>query len=131
MAIEGFVDRQPASAAEAQLARVAAAGSARHPHLDSLVDSSGPESARDLADAVHMLCSVHGLHPGLVDMALASPCGDGAKQWLARAAEAFERERIQEKKWLVVAGDQRQPLHERSPNVEPADDRRHLFGPVD
>ena len=94
MATNRFVDRTALSAAEAHLARVAEEGSARHPHLVRLVEASGPNAARDIADAVHLLCSVHGDHPGLVEQALEiSPRGE-AKKWLARAAEGFERERL-------------------------------------
>jgi hypothetical protein len=94
MAINGFVDRKVASAAEAQLARVGAQGCARHPHLAALIDGSGQHSARDIADSVHLLCSVHGRHPGLIELAL-ELCPDGpARNWLGRAAESFERERL-------------------------------------
>jgi hypothetical protein len=94
MAINGFVDRKPVSVAEAQLARVAGDGSARHPHLAALVDAAGPHSARDIADAVHLLCSVHGHHPGLIEQALELCPKSPAQQWLSRAAETFERERL-------------------------------------
>jgi hypothetical protein len=94
MAINRFVDRATVSAAEAQLVRVADEGCARHGHLAALVDASGPHSARDIADAVHLLCSVHGHHPGLIEQSLLA-CADGpARQWLGRAADAFERERL-------------------------------------
>jgi hypothetical protein len=58
------------SVAEAQLARVAGEGSARHSYLGSLLEASGPHSGRDLADAVHLLCSLHGRYPGLIEIAL-------------------------------------------------------------
>jgi hypothetical protein len=94
MAINRFVDRKAVSAAEAHLVRVADSGSARHPHLAALVEGSGRHAARDLTDAVHLLCKVHGNHPGLVEQALAlSPSGP-AQQWLGRAADGFERERL-------------------------------------
>ena len=94
MAINRFVDRKAVSAAEAQLARVAGEGCARHPHLSALIDGSGQHSARDVADSIHLLCSVHGHHPGLIEQAL-ELCSDGpARQWLGRAADAFERERL-------------------------------------
>jgi hypothetical protein len=94
MAINRFVDRKAVSAAEAQLARVAGEGCARHPHLAALIDGSGQHSARDIADSIHLLCSVHGHHPGLIEQAL-ELCSDGpARQWLGRAVDAFERERL-------------------------------------
>src|SRR3954465_2625611 len=83
-----------ASVAEAQLARVAGEGCARHPHLNALLEASGPHAAPDLADAGHLLCSLHGRYPGLVEIALQRcPKGD-ARSWLDRASEAFERERL-------------------------------------
>ena len=94
MAINRFVDRQSVSTAEAHLARVADSGCARHPHLHSLIESSGRYSARDMADAIHLLCSVHGRHPGLVELALAQTPKGAAQDWLGRAADAFERERL-------------------------------------
>ena len=81
------------SVAEAQLARVAGEGSTRHSYLNSLLEASGPHSGRDLADAVHLLCSLHGRYPGLIELAL-QRCPQGeAQSWLTQAAESFERER--------------------------------------
>lgn len=94
MAINGFVDRSTVSVAEAQLARVAVDGSARHPHLAMLIETSGRYSARDLADSVHLLCSVHGNYPGLIEQAQTLSPDGPAKHWLGRAADAFERERL-------------------------------------
>jgi len=94
MATNRDVERQPVSVAEAQLARVADNGCARHSHVAALVDAAGPHAARDLADAVHLLCSIYGRHPGMIEVAL-SLCPKGpAQAWLARAAEGFERERL-------------------------------------
>jgi hypothetical protein len=86
---------QPAfSAAEAQLARVAGEGCARHSYLASLLEASGRHSGRDLADAVHLLCHLHGHYPGLIEVAL-QRCPKGPVQsWLSRASEGFERERL-------------------------------------
>jgi hypothetical protein len=94
MAINRSVTHQPVSVAEAQLARVASDGVARHAHLNALLESSGPYAAADLADAVHLLCSLHGRYPGLIEIALQRcPTGEG-KEWLDHAAESFERERL-------------------------------------
>ena len=94
MAINGSTNRQAASAAQAQIARVAAEGTARHSHLTALIEASGPHSARDLADAVHLLCSVHGHHPGMIEQALAICPKGKAQDWLSAAADAFDRERL-------------------------------------
>lgn len=94
MALNRSVGRQEASVAEIQLARVAGEGCARHPYLNSLLEASGRHSGRDVADAIHLLCSLHGRYPGLIEVAL-QRCPEGPVQdWLARASESFERERL-------------------------------------
>lgn len=94
MAINRSVEQQPVSVAAAQLARVAGDGCARHPHLRALLDGTGPHSGRDIADAVHLLCSLHGRYPGLIELAL-QRCPKGAvRDWLSHASDAFERERL-------------------------------------
>jgi hypothetical protein len=94
MAVNRSVGHNPVSVAEAQLARVAGEGCARHAYLTSLLEASGRHSGRDLADAVHLLCSLHGRYPGLIEMAL-QRCPKGPVQdWLTRASEGFERERL-------------------------------------
>jgi hypothetical protein len=98
MAINRAVDQKgshkPVSVAEAQLVRVAGEGCARHSHVNALLESSGPHSGRDLADAVHLLCSLHGHYPGLIEIALQRCPTAEAEGWLQRASEAFERERL-------------------------------------
>ena len=102
MASSRSVNRQPdrlvpdrsVNAAEAHLVRVAGNGCARHPHLAALVDGSGPHSGRDLADAVHLLCSLHGRHPGLIEIARHRSPDHMVRDWLADASQAFERERL-------------------------------------
>ena len=94
MASNRSVDRNPVSVAEAHLARVSGSGCARHPHLAALIDGSGPHAGRDLADAVHLLCGLHGRHPGLIELAFTQTLDSPARPWLGQAAEAFERERL-------------------------------------
>ena len=94
MAIDRSVGHLPASAGEAQFARVGSGGCARHPHVLALIEASGPHVGRDLSDAVHILCSLHGRHPGVIELALTHCFDEAAKPWLARAAEGFERERL-------------------------------------
>ena len=82
------------SVAEGQLARVAGDGLARHNYLAALLEASGRHSGRDLADSVHLLCSLHGRYPGLIELAL-QRCPKGPVQdWLSRASDSFERERL-------------------------------------
>lgn len=94
MAVNRSVGHNPVSVAEAQLARVAGEGCARHSYLNALLETSGRHSGRDLADSVHLLCSLHGRYPGLIELAL-QRCPKGPVQdWLNRASEGFERERL-------------------------------------
>ena len=94
MAINRSVDRQTVSVAETQLARVAGDGCARHPYLNALLEASGPHTGRDLSDAVHLLCSLHGRHPGLIEIAVGHCANSSTQKWLIEASEAFERERL-------------------------------------
>ena len=94
MASSRTVDRQPVSVAEAHFARVNDYGCVRHPHLLALIEGSGAHSGRDLADAVHLLCHLHGRHPGLIELAYTTCPDQAANAWLERASEAFERERL-------------------------------------
>ncbi len=94
MAFNRSIDEKPVSVSAVQLARVAGEGCGRHPHLLSLLEGTGPHSGRDIADAVHLLCSLHGHFPGLIEIAVErspkGPVGD----WLTHAANGFERERL-------------------------------------
>ena len=94
MAISRSVGRSTVSVAEAHLARVAADGSSRHRHLTALLEASGLNSSRDLADCVHLLCGLHGNQPSLVELAHRHSTDKVSREWLARAAEGFERERL-------------------------------------
>ena len=94
MAINRSVGRTAVSVAEAHLARVAGDGSSRHRHLNALLEASGLNSSRDLADCVHLLCGLHGSHPSLVELAHRNAEAGAGRDWLARAAEGFERERL-------------------------------------
>lgn len=99
MASSRTVDRKlastgPASVVVAHFERVNHSGCARHPHLHALIEGSGPCSGRDLADAVHLLCSLHGRQPGLIELAFKVGSDPAAHSWLERASEAFERERL-------------------------------------
>jgi len=94
MAINRSVGQKSVSVAEVQLARVAGEGCARHPYLTSLLEASGRDAGRDLSDAVHLLCGLHGRYPGLIELALQHCPAGPAQSWLSRATEAFERERL-------------------------------------
>lgn len=94
MAINRSLEQKPVSIAAAQLARVAGEGSARHPHLTALLEGNGRHSGRDMADAVHLLCSLHGHYPGLIEVALQRCPKGSVHEWLTHASDAFERERL-------------------------------------
>ena len=94
MVNKAIVEGQRASVVEAQVSRVAAEGSSTHAHLTALLSATGPAASRDLSDAVHLLCAVHGRHPGLTDLAHAACTAGDARDWLREAADAFDRERL-------------------------------------
>lgn len=94
MANKAEIGDERADVAEAQVARVAAIGSATHPHLAVLTTATGATASRDLSDAVHLLCAIHGSHPGLADLAHSSSPAGHARNWLRDAADAFDRERL-------------------------------------
>lgn len=82
-------------------ALVEAEGSGRHPWRRDPALHAGPDSIRDLADAVHHLALIHGPHPGLVDFA-----GDRAALGAARdrMLAAFAVERGYLMRLIVAAG---------------------------
>lgn len=84
------------------LACVAKRGSGSNPYFASADLLTGPDSNRNLADAVHFLCAVHGRYPGVVD--LAATRSAGAQPWLGRTARAFSAERAFVARLAVEAG---------------------------
>ena len=85
--------RQELREGDAHAARSSRHGWARHRHLDVLLVHR-PHAARDLADAVHLLCYLYGRHPSLVDLTLAGCIAGPARAWLVEAANQFENERL-------------------------------------
>ncbi|MDP8995369.1 MAG: hypothetical protein M3N07_10430, partial [Pseudomonadota bacterium] len=85
-------------------ARLDAQGSAAHRWFGGDALRHGPDAPRNLADAVHFLCSLHGRHPGVVDLAAERATDPQARGWLARAAEAFAAERSFLTRLAVAAG---------------------------
>ena len=74
------------------LVRLAEAdGSAAHPYYRRLI--AGGQAPRNLSDAVHALCSVHGDHPGMVADVRAQAVQPEAQDWLTAAAAGFVDER--------------------------------------
>jgi hypothetical protein len=70
-------------------------GSVTHPYLQKLARSQEP--LRDLADAAHYLCLLHGRHPGVVDHAMEHAHLPIEREWIEASAEAF----VSERAWLV------------------------------
>ena len=60
---------QTRGVAELLDALVASDGTGAHPHVRSGALSNGPDAMRNLADAVHFLCLLHGRYPGVIDSA--------------------------------------------------------------
>lgn len=86
------------------LACVAEQGSAAHPWFAAERLLAGPESARNLADAVHFLCALHGRQPGVVDLAAGRSVEPAARAWLAAAGDAMAAERQYLTRLAVAAG---------------------------
>lgn len=81
---------------------VAADGAATHRVPRGLTGSA--VAMRDLADAVHALCSLHGRHPGMIDHALHRSGDAGGHAWLAEVAAAFTGERAHLARLTAAAG---------------------------
>lgn len=94
MAAPSKAEAAPVNAAALQLARVVDLGSVRHAHLSALLEAAGSNAGRDLADAIHLLCHLHGRHPGLVELAVQRAASGPVREWLERASDSFERERL-------------------------------------
>lgn len=88
----------------ALLACVAEQGSAAHPWFAGERLLRGHEAARNLSDAVHLLCALHGRHPGLIELAGDRIVEPGARPWLTAAAEAMTAERAFLAGLAVAAG---------------------------
>jgi hypothetical protein len=84
---------QTRGVAELLDALVASDGTGAHPHVRSGALSSGPEAMRNLADAVHFLCLLHGRYPGVIDSAARKAVDPASRRWMDEAAEAFAQER--------------------------------------
>jgi hypothetical protein len=86
------------------LACVAEHGTATHACFASEGLQRGPDSTRNLADAIHFLCALHGRHPGIIDHAATRTVEPGGRAWLNQAAEAMADERLYLTRLSVAAG---------------------------
>ncbi|MES2497764.1 MAG: hypothetical protein V4618_16740 [Pseudomonadota bacterium] len=91
-------------AAEKIGALLAADGAKNHPYITSQIFARGREAARDLADAVHLISSLHGSAPGIIDQTRARHAPDPVRTWLDAAAEGFAAERAYLMRTVVAAG---------------------------
>ena len=93
--VQTAMARQNGSAVvDAHAARLSAAGALSHAHAADLAGQLPPYRARDLDDFVHLLCSIYGRQPSMIDLALTMSAAGPVRQWLEVAANAFERERL-------------------------------------
>lgn len=79
-------------------------GSATHPWFGSDALLKGPEASRNLADAIHFLCALHGRHPGVVDHAATRIVDPAGRAWLQAATAAAAAERTLLTRLAVAAG---------------------------
>jgi hypothetical protein len=86
------------------LACVSEHGTPTHAYFTSEGLFSGHEAARNLADAIHFLCALHGRHPGIVDHAANRCIEPAARAWLASAGAAMAVERSYLTRLAVAAG---------------------------
>ncbi|MEG8038525.1 hypothetical protein QP166_03900 [Sphingomonas sp. LR60] len=85
------IDKQPKGCAGTILAMVASDGTATAPYAAALMQPAA--TLRDIADAVHALCVIHGTFPGIVDNARDGCADPFARGWLEQAAVAVSSER--------------------------------------
>lgn len=90
--------------AEALTTLARAEGTAAHAYVESSVLLTGRHATRNLADAVHHLCVLHGRYPGVLDHAVGRVTDDRARKWLGEAIDAFNFERGYLTRLAVAAG---------------------------
>ncbi|OYY69015.1 MAG: hypothetical protein B7Y47_12650 [Sphingomonas sp. 28-63-12] len=81
---------------------IEADGSHKHAMLVRLMAPQVP--VRDIADAIHALCMLHGRQPGIIDHAFARNSQPAAQGWLEVALEGFAVERAFLAKLASAAG---------------------------
>jgi hypothetical protein len=86
------------------LALVERDGSAQHSFFAHVAPARGGEYARNLADAIHFLCALHGRHPGVVDHAAWRTKDGEARNALEALANWFDAERALLTRLVVAVG---------------------------
>ncbi|WP_084718157.1 DUF6975 family protein [Sphingomonas sanxanigenens] len=79
-------------------------GSAAHRWFRSPALTSGRHAARNLSDAIHYLCLLHGTQPALIDQVPAHAVHPAAAEWLTAAVAGFAIERNNLANLAVAAG---------------------------
>jgi hypothetical protein len=79
-------------------------GSAGHRYAAAPRLLDGEHSARNLADAAHFLCLLHGRHPGVVDHAAQRIVHPIGREWIYRVTAGFSAERAFLTRLVVAAG---------------------------
>lgn len=83
---------------------VAVDGTAGHHYVTSADLRSAKFATRNLADALHLFCALHGRHPGVIDVAALHTSQNAARSWLIDAVDGFAVERSFLTKLVVAAG---------------------------
>lgn len=102
MALDRAQTSRNAVAGHALFALVETDGTRAHSHAAALAQPGA--DPRDLADAVHLICSLHGRHPGLADHSAQHRTIEAANGWLDSVAVAFADERARIVALAVAAG---------------------------
>jgi hypothetical protein len=95
---------RPGGVGEVVAALVAHDGSASHPYSASAALLDGAEATRNLSDAAHFLCLLHGRYPGVIDHAGERVAHPAAREWMYRATAGFGIERAYLTRLVVAAG---------------------------
>lgn len=104
MTINAIETARSGGVADMLVSLVGADGTAGHGYPGAPALSEGREAIRNLADAAHYLCVLHGRHPGVIDHAVARTEHPAALGWLATAADAFQIERSLLTRLAVATG---------------------------
>lgn len=81
-------------------------GSASHPYPGGSELNTDRLAARNLADAAHYLCLLHGQMPGVVDLAAEKIADPAAREWIVATTEGFAGERVFLANLVSAAGPQ-------------------------
>lgn len=87
-------------------ALIAQEGTASRSYVNGPGMVDGRTTVRNLADAVHYLCVLHGRHPGVIDIASALVLEPKVRHWMADAIDAFSVERGYITRLAVAVGPQ-------------------------